>query len=83
MSHDSFRVFGTLGAFGETGPKDPQIMGMDTREVIESVKLEISHQMISFTRVQPLSEGQVIPVLVHLGHWGISRKLDPNILKIM
>ena len=44
-SYTYFSIFGELGQVGEIGSKSPPIIGTNTRKVIHSVKLHISHQM--------------------------------------
>ena len=55
----------------------PQIMGMDTQKVVQSVKLHISHQMKPYSSVKAIWRLSYTCASV-FGHSGKSGKLGPN-----
>ena len=73
-------ILGT-GASPGNWAQIPQIMGMDIQKFIQSVKLNISHQLKPYSGIKP-SEGRVLAycfrVFGALGHFGgTGPKLSP------
>ena len=78
LSDTCISIFGELGQVRKLGPNVPNHGHQQTESHPSKVLNSTFYIKWSLTKIQIPFEGWFTPVLVYLGHWGKSGKLQPN-----